>query len=376
MIGKLKFGIKFKIRQLVKMICQHIIFPVVYFFNRYKSIDKNLVILADSHHEKCPVHMEQMRRALYMNGLRIEEMFFDIYTMGSFEAMKHMIEFMKMYPQAGTVVICDYFLPVYSCKKKKKTKVIQLWHGCGAFKKFGYNSNEDIPQSYVGNIHNNYSLVTVSGEGAVKPFQTAMALFATDVVKPIGVSFTDRLYDADYIEECKTKFRFEHPNAVGKKVILWAPTFRGNAAKATGNINKIVGEEQIDILAQNEEYYIIKTLHPHMNKNAPMSTSELLVCADLLITDYSSVFFEFLLLDRPIIFYAPDYERYSKDRGFYLNYAELPGAVLVMETPLFKYVEEAFLEDVYKEARHMYIDLYMLGCDGLATKRIVDYILS
>ncbi len=376
MLSRIKFAIKFKIRQFVKMISQHIIFPVVYFFNRWRPVDKNLVILADSHHDKCPVHMEQIRRMLPMTGLRVEEMFFDIYSLSSWQGMRYMIDFMKLYAQAGCVVICDYFLPVYSCKKKKKTKVVQLWHGCGAFKKFGYNSNEDIPHSYIGNIHNNYSLVTVSGEGAVKPFQTAMALFATNIVKPIGVSFTDRLFDTNYIEDCKTKFRFEHPNAAGKKVILWAPTFRGNAAGAYVNQGKLYGEEQIDLLMENQDYYIIKSPHPHMKRSSTMSTSELLVCADLLITDYSSVFFEYLLLNRPIIFYAPDYEQYSTNRGFYLNYEELPGVVLTMETPLLQHVDNVFKEDVYIDARKTYINMYMAGCDGLATKRIVDYILG
>ena len=364
----------FRVRILFKMLCQHIIFPVVYFCNRLRPIDKKLIILADSHHDECPEHMIYLRKRLLESDCRVEEWFFNIYTIGKWEAFKKMVCFMPRYAVAGTVVICDYFLPVASCNKKKRTKVVQLWHGCGAFKKFGYNSKEDIPEGYVGDVHKNYSLVTVSGEEAIKPFETAMILGVDNVIKPIGVSFTDRLFDEDYIGLCRDKFRFEYPNAVGKRVILWAPTFRGNASKKKGQIEATPGEDYINLLMEDDRYYVIKSLHPHMHQEGRMSTSELLCCADMLITDYSSVFFEYLLMDRPVIFFAPDYDSYSGSRGFYVDYRMLPGVVLTLDTDLRPHVEAAFANDEYVEHRADYRKRFMSACDGCATKRIVDYI--
>ncbi|MBO5389648.1 MAG: CDP-glycerol glycerophosphotransferase family protein [Lachnospiraceae bacterium] len=364
----------FRIRTLFKMLCQHVIFPVVYFFNRLRPVDKKLIILADSHHDDCPEHMAYIRKQLLETDYKVEECYFNIYTIGAWEAFKRMVAFMARYATAGTVVICDYFLPVASCNKKKKTKVVQLWHGCGAFKKFGYNSTEDIPEGYVGNVHKNYNLVTVSGEGAIKPFETAMVLGVGNVIKPIGVSFTDRLYDENYIGLCKDKFRFEYPNANGKKVVLWAPTFRGNAKKKKGEEALLPGEAYVNLLMENEEYYVKKSLHPHLHKEGRMSTSELLCCADVLITDYSSVFFEYLLLDKPIIFFAPDFDGYSRSRGFYLDYKELPGVVLNLDTDLRPHVNKVLAQDDYSEQRALYRERYMAACDGCATKRIVDYI--
>ncbi len=365
-----------KIRMLFKMLCQHIIFPVVYFLNRIRPIDKKLIILADCHHDSCPEHMTYIRKMLMESDCRVEEHFFDIYTIGRWEAFKKMVCFMSRYAVAGTVVVCDSFLPVASCNKKKKTKVIQLWRGCGALKKFGYNSKEDIPEGYVGNIHKNYSLVTVSGEGAIKPFETAMVLGVGNVIKPIGVSSTDRLYDEDYIGLCKDKFRFEYPDAVGKKVILWAPTFRNDVKKKKGEVNMLPGEEYINLLMEDDSYYVIKSLHPHMHQPRRMSTSELLCCADLLITDYSSVLFEYLLLDKPIIFFAPDYDSYNTSRGFYVDYKTLPGKVLTLNTDLRPHVRAVFEQDEYVAQRGQFRDLYMSACDGCATRRIVDYILK
>lgn len=366
----------FRIKYFFKMLCQHIIFPFVYFLNRIRPIDEKLVILADSHHDSCPEYMTYIRKMLMESDCTVEECFFDIHTIGKWEAFKRMISFMPRYAVAGAVVICDYFLPVVSCNKRKKTRVIQLWHSCGAFKKFGYNSKEDIPEGYVGNVHKNYSLVSVSGEGAIKPFETAMVLGVGNVIKPIGVSFTDRLYDEDYIGLCKDKFRFEYPDAVGKKVILWAPALRLNEKRKKGEKNIIPGEEYVNLLMEDERYYVIKSLHPCMHQPSRMSTSELLCCADLLITDYSSVFFEYLLLDKPILFFAPDYDEYNVNRGFYLDYKALPGKVLTLNTDLRPNVKLVLEEDEYRTQRSEFRDMYMSACDGCATRRIVDYVLK
>lgn len=368
-----------KLRMMFKMLCQHVIFPVVYFFNRFRPVDKKLIILADSHHNDCPEHMIYIRRMLMKSDYRVEECFFDVNSIGKWEAIKKMIGFMAMYATAHAVVVCDYFLPVASCNKKKKTKVIQLWHGCGAFKKFGYNSFEDIPEKYIGNVHKNYSLVTVSGEDAVKHFETAMILGAENVIKPIGISYTDRLYDEDYIELCKDKFRFEYPDATGKKIVLWAPTFRGEAKKKKrkkGQVDMLPGESYVDLLMQDERYYVIKSLHPHLHKKGAMTSSELLCCADVLITDYSSIFFEFLLMDKPIIFFAADYGEYNSSRGLYLDYKTLPGIVLTLDTDLRPHVKAALEQDLYEEQRADFRERFMSACDGCATKRIVDYITN
>ncbi|MBE5943631.1 MAG: CDP-glycerol glycerophosphotransferase family protein [Lachnospiraceae bacterium] len=369
---------KFRIKQFFKMICQHTIFPIVYFFNRWKPVEKGFVILADAHHESCPPHMMELRRYLVTNGYKIEEIYFDVKNLGMFQGLKRMIEFMAIYPKAHVVFLCDYFLPASSCKKKKKTKVVQLWHGCGAFKKFGYSSKDDVPLGYKGDVFKNYTEVTVSGKAAVPGFSKAMCLAGR--VVPVGASHTDRLFDANYIEQCKDRLRFEYPDSAGKKVVVWAPTFRGNAANAT-----LVGQDAIDMLMYEKDlmkdYYFIKSIHPHIGTSREaLSTDELIACADILITDYSSVFFEFLLMDKPIIFMAPDYEEYKLGRGFYLNYEELPGKLVIGRESLPERVKKALkeyeVEDTYIEARDTYKKEYMSSCDGYVTERVVNRYLS
>lgn len=376
--------LKFKIKQLLKMFFQHVLFPLVYRLNSFKPVHKNKIILADAHHEKCPQHMKQVRDALSNSGFDVQEFLFDLRKLSVFSGMKKMLGFMKLYAVSGCVIICNNFLPVAACKKRKETRVIQLWHGCGAFKKFGYDAFDDIPKGYRGNVYKNYDLVTVSGEYCVSFFQSAMRL-GKEIVKPLGCCMTDRLFDREYLNLCRTKFKHIHPDAEGKRIVLWAPTFRGNAGDAY-----VVGEQYIDRLADlyKNELYIIKSLHP-MSEGCLasfMSSSELLVCADVLITDYSSIFFEYLLLDRPIVFFVPDYEDYARDRGFYLDFDSLPGhivknnnideAVRILYNAIGgdKQEKDAANESQMRVLRQKFREQYMSACDGHATERIVKEI--
>ncbi len=358
------------------MICQHIIFPFIYFINRLRPVDKNLVLLADAHHKSCPPYMEEMRAGLYKRNIRFREYFFDLKELSFWQGFRKMISFMAIYPTCGTVIICDYFLPVASCNKKKKTRVIQLWHGCGAFKKFGYSTVSDIPAGYKGNVFNNNDIITVSGENCIKPFSIAMQ--AGGRVFPVGVSHTDRLFNQEYIAGCRDKLRYVYPDSAGKKIVLWAPTFRGNPSKPY-----VVGEKDVEGFALNMNFgldvYVIKCLHPNLGPGE-MTADELIACADVLITDYSSIFFEYLIMDKPVIFFAPDYEEYNKERGFYLEYEDLPGDIITGHENCSRRIRDAVITaltiDPVKNRRAVYRREYMSACDGYATGRIIErYIL-
>ena len=365
-------GMKKKFRQLVKLICQNIIFPFIYFINRWRMVDKSLIVLADAHHENCPPHMMELRQALYKRELNVKEYFFDLEKLSAWEGFKKMVGFMCMYPTCKVVVICDYFLPVASCNKKKKTKVIQLWHSAGVLKKFGFDTKEDLSPNHHGNPFENNDIIVVSGEACVRNYSTAMR--AGGRVFPAGVSHTDRLFNQGYIEQCKDKLRYEYPDSAGKKIILWAPTCRDNMSFTPGelHIDNMIAEMKIPI-----DVYIIKSPHPNMAKGeARMTTDELLACADVLVTDYSSVFFEFLIMDKPIVFFAPDFEEYSATRGLYLDYEDLPGDIITgtddAEKRLVEAITTALISDPISQRRKIYRSEFMSGCDGYASGRIID----
>lgn len=366
------------IRQIIKMISQHIVFPLYYLWSCRKPIQKKLVVFADEHRTDCPVSMLRLRQTLQEQGYRVEDCFFDLKQLSAVKGMRCMLGFMRIYAQAQVVVIQDNFLPVSSCRKRKKTRVIQLWHGCGAFKKFGYDTEDDIPRFYKGNVYRNYDLVTVSSTYCRPFFMSAMRIKNPKTVRAYGSSYTDCYFDNAYRCSVLQKFEACYGKKNEKKVIVWAPTFRGKGGgQGTDNAGKTAGELWIDKLTENENYMVIKSLHPHMWKTGEtpkLTTGELLFAADMLITDYSSVFFEYLLLNRPIVFFAPDLSEYKDKRGWYLKYEELPGAIITEGNALGEQVRISLEKDAYEEKRADFCRQYMSRCDGKATARILKYI--
>lgn len=356
--------IKLQMKQYVKMLFQQVLLPFVYHIAKRKKVKRGLVLLADSHHEEMPESMVFFSQELEKRGYKAREFFFRSYGL---KGVKNMFSFMRSYAEAEYVILCDYFLPVASCKKRKETTVVQLWHGCGLLKKFGYSTTDDIPSAYHGNLFCNYDLVTVSDEVCREKMAEAMRL-PKENVQALGVSRTDIFWQKGYQEACQKKFFEQHKEAQGKRIVLWAPTFRGRASHPY-----IVGESEIRYVVKEqlkEDYYLLVHLHPHMKKEE-QGIMELLPIADLLITDYSSVLFEFFLLEKPVIIFAPDYEEYQKTRGFYIDLKALPVRWSQKEEELLLAIKQPFSQKE-RLAQRACREVYLSACDGHVTERILD----
>lgn len=361
---------EFSLKQLCKMLLQSIVLPLIYRLNYKRPVDSQLVIFADFHHAEMPFSLQRIYDEISKLDYKIVDYFYDYNTISFFQKVKVLVRFMKLYAQAHYVFICDNFLPVSSCKKKNQTMVVQLWHGCGCLKKFGYSTSGDLPNYYKTNPYKNYDLVTVSSSECVQAFCEAMK-YTEKVVKPLGVSRTDYYFEADYWKLCRTEFLENYPDFRGKKIILWAPTFRGNASSPY-----LVGESEIKRLGEllGQDWRIIVKLHPHLKKNKSCESSRMLAehllpIADILITDYSSIAFDYLIFRRPLIFFQPDADLYKDIRGMYIGCDEL----------------SPFIADCVDELYDMIIHLnfppfeakklpYMEACDGHATERILKQV--
>lgn len=370
-----KINVKLIFRQYIKMGVQNILLPFVYQIAKPKQIEKGLVIFADAHNQRMPSSMAPLVKEVKRRGrMRVLE-FYDDYQQISFgRLLKRMLNFMIYYARAEYVVICDNFLPVSSCKKRKETTVIQLWHGCGAFKKFGYDTTGDIPSYYKGNVYKNYDIVTVSAPGCAAYFQSAMRL-ERNVFQPYGVCRTDKYFHKSYRTACRKLFEETHPEAAGKKIVLWAPTFRGNPADP-----KLDQYDDIEKMRESlpSDVAVFIKVHPHLAKkypydNSSLTTDQLLPVTDLLITDYSSIIFEYSIYQKPMLFYAPDMGEYDVERGFYLDYQTLPGPIVTDQRELAGEVMRVLSQETESaEAVRAFFETYMSGCDGHVTRRMAD----
>lgn len=274
--------------------------------------------------------------------------------------------------------------------KRRGQKILQTWHGAGAFKMFGYSAASKLFGDNLKNIRRfpssaDYDLVTVSSPEVVWAYVEAMGKEKRpEVVQPVGLSRTDVFYDPVYIAGALEHVRQQIPQARGRKILLYAPTFRGGVRTATG-------PDQLDIPAFaeafSEEYVLLIKHHPYV-KNRPaipescrdfafdvseqLSIEELICAADICISDYSSLVFEFSLFERPMIFYAYDIADYEDWRGFYYPYDELtPGPVFYENEAMIAYIRD--IDRLFDPSVvHAFREKFMSACDGHATERIME----
>ncbi len=288
-------------------------------------------------------------------------------------------------------VFFDEATNVNGCfKMRPETKVTQLWHGCGAFKRFGYSTADAIfgatrEQMEKYPFNRNYTRVTVSSPEVIWAYEEAMQYsHESGVVKALGSSRTDIFYDQKVIDQAFQNLYALMPQAKGKKVILYAPTFRGRVAKATTPRVLIPEFLKYEL---GDEYVLLCKHHPLVRRRPKitddcsdfaldvtdtMTIEDLLCVADICISDYSSLVFEYSLFEKPMIFLAHDLDEFFDWRGFYYDYNELaPGPIVKNTTGVIDYIKH--IDERFDRARvHAFREKFMSACDGHATQRILE----
>lgn len=383
----------FRLKQYLKMFLQNVLLPLFYSYYARRPVRRGSVIFADAHHDEIPFSMRRMYEAVMSqikavsgqeragNGVVFSDA--EVYVrdfgkMGYAELMRYLIRFMKQYATAEYVFICDYYLPVAACRKRPETTVVQLWHSCGLMKKIAYDTGEDIPAGYRGNMFGNYTWLTLSAQACVSVHARALRI-PKQRIRAVGVSRTDYYFDEKWNAACRNHFYEKYPEAKGKKIALWAPTFRGNAAHPV--LQGLEAVRQAEKKCPADWYFLIKA-HPHVDahgqvSNCTIPTEELLCVADVLITDYSSVLFDYMIYEKPVILFAPDLEEYERSRGFYIDYRALPFPMIKKEDGdvLLQAVKNSADEYIrYRDDLKEWKMRYTGACDGHATERILELI--
>lgn len=273
-------------------------------------------------------------------------------------------------------------------KKKKNQSYIQMWHGAGDLKKCGYDclpvaERKDEVLSHAKEW--DYLITTDIGN------HTSM-LSSTGYKKDtllLGSADSDILINADdkYIKNIKKKLKLS--NKSNKKIIMYAPTFRDFDLESVENkINLPIMK-----LGNLKEYIILLRLHPLVSKkieNLKLPNNfvnvgwypnivDLYLVTDILITDYSSVVFPFMILNKYLILYPYDMERYIDLRGgFYLDYKkDLPGPIVYTEDELIKTILQIqTLKEKYTEKINTFNQKYNILNDGHVCERFVQALKS
>lgn len=367
-----------------------------------KKVDPKLILFVANRDKKIPAEFKGIYEYAKSKGYRViclckpkieEETFY----LNEYKKIRYDMVFTKYYAQAKCTFVSDYYLPAFANKPRKGSRLVQVWHGCGAFKKWGYstrNSSWGLKSDYFEKykVHKTYTDIITSAESVNKIYAEA---FDADIekVKALGVARTDVFFDENFVKEKAEEVREKYGIDKNKKIILWAPTYRGD------NLQKSHNEITFDLeRLYNElkdDYVLLIKLHPHLVKGFNAQTfapdymkkfvikphpsypiDSLLCAADIVISDYSSLIFEYSLLERPMIFYAYDLEDYEGDRAFYYDYRSFVPGEIVSDT-------EGIIKEIRKTEKGFdrervvrFKNKYMSACDGNSARRIFDEVIK
>lgn len=281
--------------------------------------------------------------------------------------------------------------------KRPETLYLQTWHGTPLKKLAGDMDNVYMPGTNIVKYKENFRKETQNWDYLISPNNYSSDIFKRafwykEKMLEYGYPRNDVLYtknnkrDIDFI-----KNRLNLPQE--KKVILYAPTWRDDEYISIGNYKFSLSMDLDEMQAKlGDKYIVVLRMHYLISSNLDISKykgfaydlsdyddiSELYLISDVLITDYSSVFFDYANLQRPILFYMYDIEKYRDQlRGFYLELEELPGPILretmeIVESLL----ELEKLNNKYKDRYKQFYNRFCQWDDGKASENVVKKLLE
>lgn len=279
------------------------------------------------------------------------------------------------------IVTDDYLRYMRAVKLRDGQKLFQIWHACGAFKKFGLDAPSQISKEEERATHSQYSAVAVTAEKCRKSFAGAFGI-SEDICLPIGLPRTDRLLsDAPKMRADILK---KYPEFENKKIFLYCPTFREIDGKRIefdagidwAKMSREMAEDEVLIIRRHPlmDYSLCKNEFKNIIDLSEESTLALTAACDVMITDYSSVIYDACLLDVPMVFYCPDHKEY--ERGFYLDFPDdLPGEMVTDGNNLLVEIRNA-KENPPVSRIEKFRNEQMSACDGNSTQRAVELIKS
>lgn len=388
---KIKKVIKTVIRVSYKFLLLKIFMPLIYRINALRKIEDGRTVFVEVRLPELSNNFKLIWERLADDNSKKTELF--CLELGFSSKLKYIKNCCNMARTLATAryIFISYDSNAFSCLPiRKGTTVIQVWHGCGALKRVGMSSL-GIGKNISGGrlerkmfpVCRHMDFITISSPGVAWAYEEAFDLKKGDGQRicPVGTSRTDVFFMEDRILNATHSVR----DAVGvgkdKKIILYAPTFRGetSAAKLPDGMNY---EELYRNLA--DKYVLLVKNHPLIKEKMEIPVNmtdfvidvtsyaidDLLMAADICISDYSSLIFDYSLLRRPMIFFVYDIEEYDDWRGLYYPFEQFcPGPIAKTTADIISAIKSDNLFDEKK--MDDFHALQMASCDGNATERII-----
>lgn len=284
------------------------------------------------------------------------------------------------------VIISNYRLPEYF-KKRNNQLYIQTWHSSLRLKMIENDTVNTLPESYVKMAKYDSSQINLLLSGC--KFSSEIfkrAFWYNGEIFECGTPRCDILFDQNEnnIKTIKNKIGLKSDD----KILLYAPTFRkGNNLSAYDiDFKRVLNE-----LKQQGNWKALIRLHPHLqdysaelvkNNDSVIDVTkyddiqELLLISDLLISDYSSLMFDFAITKKPCVLYTSDLEEYlKKDRNLYFNIYELPFPICQDNNQLIGTIKSFDIEKYIIALNKFNLKIGSFE-DGNASKRVYEKVIK
>lgn len=281
-------------------------------------------------------------------------------------------------------------------KKRRGVVFLETWHGT-PLKKLAFDMDDitSASQNHKTLFYKHgreWNYLISANRFSTDVFERAF-VYDRNKILEYGYPRNDILY-ADNRDEIASEVKKELGIPEGKRVILYAPTWRDNQfydkgkykftlALDLGRLQKEFGNDSVVLLRTH--YYIADILDLSeykgfvYNGSQYEDVSRLYLASDICITDYSSVFFDFANLKRPILFYAYDFDEYADEiRGMYMDMEkELPGPILHTNDAVVDALKNMdAIQENYKERYEEFYERFCSVDDGHASERVIEKVFG
>lgn len=285
-------------------------------------------------------------------------------------------------------IFVDDYVPFFKyINVHPKTTLVQVWHAGVGYKSVGYARFGVKGSPYPFNsAHRKYDYAIVGGEALRDVYAE---VFGIDKEKclPYGLMRNDGYMNKEKIKEFREEFYSQNPKLKDKKVIMFAPTFRGTGQREAFYPYELLEQEKIYEMCGDEYVFMIK-MHPFIRERMDIAESykdrilefsdhpdinSLFYVTDILITDYSSNIYEFSMHRKPIISFAYDKDEYELIRSVHRTLDKYaPGKVCTTFDEVINTIQN---KDFEMDKLYKFVEENIDSTEGIAADKVIDHIL-
>ena len=361
----------------IKSIILTIILSLFYPFTFLQKVHKNQITFISLEHDNLSKDFKILHQNLKKeNRYRLKTLLFKFEPnlLGNLKYGVACIRQLFAIQSSGLVIIDYNNFVVSKFPHRKEVKILEIWHATGALKKFGNYVKRDYQIK-------NYDYTIVNSDFYKGIYAKAFNIPEENVLVT-GIPNNDKIFRNKFVTKTRRRLEEAYPSIVGKKVVMYAPTFRG---KLSSGIKEVKVDLKRICQELGEDYIIVYKPHPLVDTskyatipNILMMKNELvssIFCiTDLLITDYSAIAIDWMVFKKPIISFVPDFKSYKRKTGFVFDYLkEFPGEITFNEEELIHAVKQANTNFDFVNYQAFCDKVYKF-MDGKSTQRVLSEI--